>query len=52
MYVWATLSPAGSRAGWRETPTIPDVRRIARKLFHARSLPVPAELAIAATLAA
>lgn len=48
MYVWALLSPAGSCAGWRETPSIPVVRRIARKLFHARSVPVPADLATTA----
>jgi hypothetical protein len=46
MHVWATLSPAGSHAGWRETPKNSDVRRIARKLLRARDVAVPAELAV------
>ncbi|OQQ13041.1 hypothetical protein B0675_40195 [Streptomyces sp. M41(2017)] len=44
MYVWALLSPAGSRPQWRETPTSPDVRRIARKLLTLRGFDVPAAL--------
>jgi hypothetical protein len=44
MHVWATLSPGGSRATWRETPEDPAVRRIARKVLAARSLPIPADL--------
>jgi hypothetical protein len=44
MFVWATLSPAGSRAEWRETPQDADVRRIARKLLAIRDFAVPAEL--------
>ncbi|MER6183095.1 hypothetical protein [Streptomyces sp. NPDC001652] len=44
MYVWALLSPAGSRAEWRETPEDPTVRRIARKLLTLRGTPIPAGL--------
>ncbi|MFF2100893.1 hypothetical protein [Streptomyces sp. NPDC058202] len=44
MFAWAVLSPAGSRAEWRETPTSPDVRRIARKLLGLRGFDVPADL--------
>ncbi|MFJ8594813.1 hypothetical protein [Streptomyces sp. NPDC093598] len=44
MFVWATLSPARSRAEWRELPQDADVRRIARKLLVIRNFAVPAEL--------
>ncbi|MGW2048649.1 hypothetical protein ACWCPF_26210 [Streptomyces sp. NPDC001858] len=44
MFVWALLSPAGSRAEWREPPTDPTVRRIARKLLAIRRFAIPLEL--------
>lgn len=45
MYVWATLSPSGSRPEWRTAPERPDVRRITRKLLRAKGRVLPAELA-------
>ena len=44
MHVWAVLSPTRSQGAWRETPSDPAVRRIARKLLRARGVAVPAEL--------
>jgi hypothetical protein len=44
MFVWAHLSPSGSRAEWREMPTEPTVRRIARKLLTIREFAIPAQL--------
>lgn len=47
-YVWALLSPSGSRPEWRRTPEIPAVRRIARKLLRAHGVEIPSKLADAA----
>lgn len=43
-YVWALKSPTGSHPEWSATPTIPAVRRIARKLLIIRDFDVPPEL--------
>ena len=43
-YVWALLSPSGSRPEWRETPMDADVRRFARKLLYNREMVIPEEL--------
>lgn len=49
MYVWALLSPSGSRPEWRATPRISDVRRIARKLLRVHGAEIPAELVATTT---
>lgn len=43
-YLWALLSPTGSRPEWRATPEDQTVRRIARKLLRVRGFDIPAEL--------
>lgn len=44
MFVWALLSPSGSKREWRATPKDRNVRRIARKLLRIRDVEAPADL--------